>query len=67
VARADHAARVKQRLRIDSRLFRVHAHSAFNRGASEMVFYATFFQIPASGPLTLTDGVTDPEDCQLNP
>jgi quercetin dioxygenase-like cupin family protein len=44
-----------------------HAHSAFNRGASEMVFYATFFQIPASGPLTLTDGVTAPEDCQLNP
>lgn len=43
-----------------------HVHSAFNRQATEMVMYATFFQVPASGPLTLTGGVTAP-DCQLNP
>jgi quercetin dioxygenase-like cupin family protein len=43
-----------------------HVHSAFNRGTTEAVLYATFFQIPATGPLTITDGVTPPADCQLN-
>ena len=35
-----------------------HVHSAFNRGAEPMVFYATFFQVAASGPLTLTEGIS---------
>ncbi len=39
-----------------------HVHSAFNRTSGETIFYATFFQIPASGPLTLTEGITPP-DC----
>jgi quercetin dioxygenase-like cupin family protein len=34
-----------------------HVHSAFNRGSEPMVFYATFFQVAATGPLTLTEGI----------
>jgi hypothetical protein len=40
-----------------------HVHTAFNRTGSVTVFYATFFQVPAQGPLTLTEGVEAPDDC----
>lgn len=43
-----------------------HVHSAFNRGETPTVLYATFLQIPASGPLTLTEGVSAP-DCEVGP
>ena len=39
-----------------------HVHSAFNRGSEPTVFYATFFQIAATGPLTLTEGI-DQNQC----
>jgi len=39
-----------------------HVHSAVNRTAGETILYATFLQAPASGPLTITEGVTPP-DC----
>lgn len=37
-----------------------HVHSAVNRTAGETILYATFLQAPATGPLTITDGVTGP-------
>ena len=43
-----------------------HVHSAFNRGSEPMVFYATFFQIAATGPLTLTEGISQTQ-CQTGP
>lgn len=43
-----------------------HVHSAFNPSASEeTVLYATFYEAPAQGPLTLTDGVQPPTDCEV--
>jgi hypothetical protein len=29
------------------------------------VLYATFFEAPASGPLTITEGVEVPDDCAV--
>jgi len=37
-----------------------HVHSAVNRTAGVTVLYATFLQVLASGPLTLTEGVSAP-------
>lgn len=34
-----------------------HVHTAFNRTGGVTVFYATFFEVPAQGPLTITEGV----------
>jgi quercetin dioxygenase-like cupin family protein len=39
-----------------------HTHSAVNRTDGETIFYATFLEVPASGPLTITEGITAP-DC----
>lgn len=39
-----------------------HVHTATNRTGGETILYATFLQVAASGPLTLTAGVTPP-DC----
>ncbi len=39
-----------------------HVHTAFNRTGGVTVFYATFFEVPAAGPLTITEGV-EPPDC----
>lgn len=44
---------------------RGHVHSAFNRTDGVTVFYATFFELPAQGPLTITEGVEPPADCQV--
>lgn len=30
-----------------------HVHSAYNPGTTEMVMYATWYQVPASGPVTI--------------
>jgi quercetin dioxygenase-like cupin family protein len=37
-----------------------HVHTAFNTGDTVTVFYATFFEVPASGPLTIP---ATPGDC----
>lgn len=44
---------------------RGHVHTAFNRTDGVTVFYATFFEVPAQGPLTITEGVEPPDDCQV--
>lgn len=33
-------------------------HTAFNRTGAATVIIATFFEVPAAGPLTITEGVT---------
>jgi len=40
-------------------------HTAFNRTGGVTVLYATFFEVPAKGPLTITEGVEAPADCQV--
>ena len=42
-----------------------HVHSAFNRTGGVTVLYATFFEVLAQGPLTITEGVEAPADCQV--
>lgn len=42
-----------------------HVHTAFNPTDGVTVFYATFFEVPAEGPLTITEGVEAPADCQV--
>jgi hypothetical protein len=44
-----------------------HVHTAFNRTGGVTVFYATFFELPATGPLSITEGVEAPADCQVGP
>jgi hypothetical protein len=43
-----------------------NVHTAFNSAPGvETVIIATFFEAPEEGPLTITEGVEAPEDCQL--
>ena len=42
-----------------------HVHTAYNRTEGVTVIYATFFEAPAQGPLTITEGVEAPADCQV--
>jgi quercetin dioxygenase-like cupin family protein len=42
-----------------------HVHTAFNRTGGVTVLYATFFEVPDQGPLTITEGVEAPADCQV--
>ena len=45
---------------------RGNVHTAYNPSSSqETVLIATFFEATASGPLTITAGVTPPADCVL--
>ena len=44
---------------------RGNVHTAFNPSGEPTVLYATFFEAPASGPLTITEGVEAPEDCAV--
>ena len=44
---------------------RGNVHTAFNGDSGVTVLVATFFEVPASGPLTITEGVTPPEDCHI--
>ena len=43
-------------------LGRGHAHTAFNPTSDVTVVIATFFEVPETGPLTITEGV-EPGDC----
>jgi quercetin dioxygenase-like cupin family protein len=42
-----------------------HVHTAFNPTNDVTVLYATFFEVPAEGPLTITEGVEAPARCQV--
>jgi quercetin dioxygenase-like cupin family protein len=43
-----------------------NVHSAYNPSVSEVtVLYATFYEAPAQGPLTITEGVLPPTGCDL--
>ena len=44
---------------------RGNVHTAFNPSAEATVLYATFFEAPASGPLTITEGIEAPDDCAV--
>lgn len=42
-----------------------NVHTAFNRTDDVTVVYATFFEVPDGGPLTITEGVKAPAECNL--
>jgi quercetin dioxygenase-like cupin family protein len=42
-----------------------HVHTAFNPTDGETVLVATFFGAPATGPVTITQGVSPPADCEI--
>ena len=42
-----------------------HVHTAFNPTDDVTVFYATFFEVPAVGPLTITEGIEAPAGCEV--
>ena len=44
---------------------RGNVHTAYNAADVPTVFIATFFEVPAEGPLTITDGVDAPADCDV--
>jgi quercetin dioxygenase-like cupin family protein len=46
-----------------------HVHTAFNRSTStvDAIFYALFYEAPPTGPLAITEGVTPPTDCVIEP
>jgi quercetin dioxygenase-like cupin family protein len=44
-----------------------HVHTAFNRTEGVTVLYATFFDFPETGPLSITEGIEEPADCNVGP
>ncbi|MPZ91538.1 MAG: cupin domain-containing protein [Actinobacteria bacterium] len=40
-------------------------HTAFNPTNGVTVVYATFYDVPETGPLTITEGVEAPDDCSM--
>jgi quercetin dioxygenase-like cupin family protein len=42
-----------------------HVHTAFNPTNRVTVLYATYFEVPEEGPLTITEGVEEPADCEV--
>jgi quercetin dioxygenase-like cupin family protein len=40
-------------------------HTALNSYYAETILIATFFDVPATGPLTITEGVHAPQDCHV--
>ena len=40
-------------------------HTAFNPTSGVTVLYTTFFDVPETGPLTITEGVETPDDCPI--
>jgi quercetin dioxygenase-like cupin family protein len=40
-------------------------HTALNGHYAETILIATFFDVPATGPLTITEGVQAPQDCHV--
>lgn len=45
---------------------RGNVHTAFNPTAGETVVFATFFEVPGTGSLTITEGVEPPTNCELD-
>lgn len=44
---------------------RGNIHTAFNPTDEVTVLVATFFEVPAEGPLTITEGIEPPKNCQI--
>jgi hypothetical protein len=44
-----------------------NVHAAFNGYYGETILIATFFNVPESGQLTITQGVTPPSNCPIAP
>ncbi len=44
---------------------RGNVHTASNPSDEVTVLLATFFEVPAEGPLTITEGVVPPDDCNV--
>jgi quercetin dioxygenase-like cupin family protein len=44
---------------------RGNVHTAFNPDSGETVLVATFFEVPPTGPLTITEGIEAPTDCPI--
>ncbi len=44
---------------------RGHIHSAYNSSEGETIFYATFLEAPEEGPVTITEGIETPTDCDV--
>lgn len=42
-----------------------NVHTAFNPTSDVTVLLATFFDVPETGPLTITEGVVPPDDCPI--
>lgn len=42
-----------------------NVHTAYNAADVPTIFMATFFEVPAEGPLTITEGVVEPTDCEV--
>jgi quercetin dioxygenase-like cupin family protein len=42
-----------------------NVHTAFNPSDGVTILVATFFEVPAAGPLTITEGIEAPADCQI--
>jgi quercetin dioxygenase-like cupin family protein len=42
-----------------------NVHTALNGHYAETILIATFFDVPATGPLTITEGVHAPQDCHV--
>jgi hypothetical protein len=40
-------------------------HTAFNPTSGVTVLYATFFDVPETGPLTIAEGIEAPDDCPI--
>jgi hypothetical protein len=48
---------------VDPGIGKKTVHTAFNPTDGETVLIATFFGVPETGPLTITEGVEVPDDC----
>ena len=44
---------------------RGNVHTAFNPSDKVTVLLATFFEVPAEGPLTITEGIAPPDNCEV--
>ncbi len=44
---------------------RGNVHTAYNASDEVTILIATFFEVPAEGPLTITEGITIPDTCDI--
>lgn len=44
---------------------RGNVHTAYNASDGETILMATFLEAPAEGPLTITEGIEAPADCDI--